>query len=105
MNVVTNSRGVNVRVYSTYPEAATAEVVEPIDAGLVGDEEARQLFDVAAIADAVLEYHVEHINQRRPDGRVGLPLNGYCSALVDDPAEFWELVADHRPDDVEGSES
>lgn len=90
--LVTNSKGVRVRVYSPYREAFDAEVLAPIEAGLSSGEVADVVFNLDAIADAVLEWHTEWIDK----DSVWLPGCGYCSSLGDDPAEFWAIVADNE---------
>lgn len=95
MSTVTNSRGVEVRVYSTRAEAVNMEVVEPLAAGLDAGEEPGDLFDVEAIAERVVEWHTEWADWHGQDVE-WLPLNGFCSSLSDDPDEFWTVVADHQ---------
>ena len=94
MSTVTNSRGVEVHVYASLGEAVEAEVVAPIQAGLSADEDARVLFDVDGIAEAVLEWHTEHVER---DGELveWLPSAGYCNGLDGEPESFWTVVQAH----------
>lgn len=89
--LVTNSKGIRVHVYSNYVEAFNAEVLAPIEAGLSSGEVADVVFNLDAIADAVLEWHTDG-----RDGSEWLPGCGYCSSLSDDPAEFWAIVSDNE---------
>lgn len=86
--IVANSAGVETTVYPTYAEALHAVVREPL-------AEFEDDFDVDAIAGEVIEWHTEYIER---DGKTfeWLPLNGYCSALSDDPDDFWRLVCRHE---------
>ncbi len=75
-----------LRLYSTRDEAIQRGVVEPIQAGLDAGEDARELFDVEAIADAVVLSMAEWF----PAGR------GYVIGCS--PEEFWAIVQDNaRP--------
>ncbi len=90
-----NTRCVEVNVYSTRAEAEQRLIVEPIQAGLDPGEDATELFDVEAIANQVIEWHTE-LRWRNGRWQEWLPAAGFCSALGDDPAEFWEVVAANR---------
>ena len=91
MNVVTNTQGIEVQLFSTHDEAVQMIVREPL-AEFEGD------FDVDAIADAAIEWHTEYVER---DGQTveWLPGNGFCSALDDDPDTFWRLAFDHQIDE------
>ncbi len=61
----------------------------------MADTLTRPLFDVEAIANQVIEWHTE-LRWRNGRWQEWLPAAGFCSALGDDPAEFWEVVAANR---------
>ena len=57
--------------------------------------EGRQVKRLEAIANQVIEGHTE-LRWRNGRWQEWLPAAGFCSALGDDPAEFWEVVAANR---------
>lgn len=93
--MATNSRGIKVAVYSTRAEAEQREIVEPIQAGLEPGEDATRMFNIEAIAEQVIEWHTE-TRWRNGREQEWLPGCGFCSALGDDPSEFWQLVQANR---------
>lgn len=95
-----------MKVYSSFADAVNMEIVEPIAAGLDADEDARDLFDVDAIADELIEWHTEYV-ERGGELVEWLPGNGYRLTLGSDPddeahwgddrsGEFWAVVERHR---------
>lgn len=95
MNVI-NSAGADVPAYATLAEAINWEILEPISAGLDGDpRDPEKVYDIVAIAEAVIEYHTE-----KDGDAVRLDRSGFCLSLAgDDELEraerFWEIVEQH----------
>ena len=87
-HTVTNSQGIETRVFSTYAEAVQMLITEAL-AEFEGD------FDVDAIADECIEWHTEYIER---DGETveWLPANGYCWSQDDDPDTFWRVAFAHE---------
>lgn len=94
-----NSRGTNVHVFATYNDAVQALIIDPIQAGLEPGEDARQLFVIDLIADECIEWHTEHRTDHAGQEVEWLPGCGWCSALGDDPQEFWNIAWAHKVED------